>query len=475
MKRWFTLLVLLSFCGFALPAAAESDEVARAYKDFRKKRYERAANRFWEILKTAEEGSEDFETANYFIGQSLYKLGFRYGGTEYFYQIVRFAGNTEYIGNSIETLRDLIENYPNDSRLIVEDLFFSVELSFLDAANADFVEFYQGLHNKRHGFERWAKQHFDRIHPESPYHYRVRYIEAVELLRKGKTEEAQTILQEIIDAKFDDHDVKGRARQTKARLFYERKKYPEALEVYNAVDSPLPEQASVFMEKGWTQYFMKNYELALGAVHAVGAPIYSGYFDAEKFIIQMLVYKDLCMYPAAGLTLENYQKQYGPAVKMIKNRDDLTQSEKLLNALFWSEGVKQRYDFLQSVNDELERLRGRKAWRDSGLREHLVNLYELKQKEMAQSIKAEVYDGLEVVSEKLLEEDEQVNLLTYEVKLDELKRAKVFQSLELAEEEKLPMTHGDRIYWPYDGEYWTDEMHDFKFLVRDECKALMVR
>ena len=39
------------------------------------------------------------------------------------------------------------------------------------------------MHNKRNGFEEWAAKHFKKITPESYYHFRVRYIEAVEMLK----------------------------------------------------------------------------------------------------------------------------------------------------------------------------------------------------------------------------------------------------------------------------------------------------
>jgi hypothetical protein len=455
---------------------AHADSVESAYKNFRKGKFDKSLRQFWEILQTAEEGSEAYESANYFIGQSLFELGFHYGASEYFYTVVRSAGNTEFIDGSIAKIQEMVEkDIPFDSRLLIDDLIFSIEYAFLPPDLNDFVNFEQGVMNHRHGYPRWAKRHFDRIQPETYYAYRVKYIDAVELLKKERVAEATKILQEIVDAKFEDIDLKSQASQTIARLLYEKKEYEEALAGYMAIDSPLTKQASVFMEKGWTQYFLKDYQLSLGALHALGAPIYKGYFDTERYIISMLIYKEYCMYEATRMTLSDYQKQYGDAVKLIKTRGDLAESQRLLNALFWSEGIKQRYDFLQSLNRELEKLQGRKSFKNSGLRDNLVKLYELKIKEMKRTIKADLYDGLEAVSERLLDQDEQLNLLTYEVRLDELKRVKLFEGVNLRQEEPLPMTHSERIYWNFDNEYWSDEMPDYRFLIQNECKAEVIR
>lgn len=479
MSRWQqavlgALLVVLLGGLATRPAAALT--VDEAYKSFRKGKYEKAVRQFWEILQSSEEGSEGFESANYFLGQSLFKLGYYYAASEYFYTVVRGAGNTEFIKGSLEQVKEMVEkDYPYDSRLLIDDLIFSSEFAFLTPELSDFVNYQQGVLNFRYGYNRWAKRHFDRIQPETYYSYRVQYINAVELIKKEKIQEAMAILQKIIEADFDDVDLKARARQTVARLLYEQKQFEESLLAYTAVDSPITKQASTFMEKGWNYYFLKDYPKSLGSLHALGAPIYKGYFDAEKFIIRMLIYKEYCLYGAARLSVEDYQKEYGEAVKLIKTRGDLSQSERLLNALFWSEGIKQRYDFLQAVMKEQENMQGRKAWKEQGLRDYLVKLYDLKVKEIKQSLQADMYDGLQAVSERLLDEDEQINLMNYEIRLDELKRVKMFEGINLSQEEKLPLTHDKTIYWHFDDEFWTDELQDYKYMIKDECKAIMIR
>jgi hypothetical protein len=469
------LILVIGCCLVFVPAYGEAPPVNSAYKSFKKKKYGKAADQFWRILAEAEEGTEEFEAATYFLGQSLYKMGYRHAGIEHLYSIVRFAGNTDFIINSLKAIKETVEQMPYDRRLVIEDLIYSIEFDFLPPDLKDFVAFHKGLHNKRKGYEKWANRHFAKITKGSYYFYRVRYIEAVELLKLEKTEEAKKILQEIIDAEFEDVDIKARARQSIARLHYEDKKFKEAIEYYDAMGGRIDKQANAFLERGWANFFLNDYQKALGSLHSLQAPIYDGFFDAEKFVVRLLIYKALCMYDASRFVLSSYEKEYGKPVSMIKERKDLAESVRLVNALFWSVGFKQRYDFLQGVKEESKRAKGEGGWKASGLLDHVVEIYDLKVKEIDQVLTADTYDGLKDVSERLLEQDEQMSLLTYEVRLDELKRIKIFQSVQLEENEEIPLIHSDRIYWPFAGEFWTDEMPDFKFLVQNQCKSEVIR
>ena len=36
-------------------------------------------------------------------------------------------------------------------------------------------------------------------------------------------------------------------------------------------------------------------------------------------------------------------------------------------------------------------------------------------------------------------------------------------------------THDKTIYWHFDNEFWTDELHDYTYMIEDQCRAVMIR
>jgi len=230
----------------AAPSAPDAEaRIAFAGKLYNSKSYEKAALNFYLAYKIAETGSEDRETTQYYLADTFMKLGLTYAATEFYYEIVKSGSNIDRIMTSLYTIQNLLEKSPHDDDLIKNDLIFNMEYDFLPGDLLDFSNYYKGEVNFKKRLYKWANIRFSLISPNSYYFNKVKFLKGIQILALDRVEEAMNIFRSIIEDKFQDFNIKNKARQTLARLYYEQGKYKEAYELYVQIDSNVLEQDSV--------------------------------------------------------------------------------------------------------------------------------------------------------------------------------------------------------------------------------------
>jgi hypothetical protein len=82
---------------------------------------------------------------------------------------------------------------------------------------------------------------------------------------------------------------------------------------------------------------------------------------------------------------------------------------------------------------------------------------------------ARVVPAARWTAERLLAADEQASLLQYEVGVSIFKPIDPASGkVRRAPAEKVP-TSGPLVYFPFDDEFWTDELGSMRFLIEDRC------
>lgn len=434
------------------------------------KHWDSAIAHFYNAYKISELGSVQRETAQYYMAKAFMNLGYTYAASEFFYEIVKSGSNIDRITDSLYIIQELIENYPHDEYLIEGDLIFNMEYTFVPGDLLDFANYYKGEVNFKKKLYKWANMRFSLISKDSYYFNKLKFLKGIQILALRRVEKAIEIFKAIIDDKFQDFNIKNKARQTVARLLYEQKKYPEAYELYTKIDSSPLEQDSVFLEKAWTLYFMKRYQDALGALNALWSPrAKKRFFYPEKFVLKALIFRKLCQYEAAKSVVVDFQNHYGEAIETILNRDDPFTSRTLTNAAMWNTEIRGKTQFIDVLKREKDMASSQSGkWKSIGLEDFLIKIYDMKIDEYQKLIDNDLLDRFKEVSNQLLDYYEQMRIVEYELSLDELSRLKK-PPLDVEKVEPIPLFYKGKIYWPFDGEYWTDELLLYKHLIKNRC------
>jgi len=97
----------------------------------------------------------------------------------------------------------------------------------------------------------------------------------------------------------------------------------------------------------------------------------------------------------------------------------------------------------------------------------LTKLYDLSHAETSRIYDERLQEALRAEADKLLHAAEQVRLMEYEVGLKLYERVKKGSKLVLPEEEKALLS--EEVAYRFEGEYWNDELRDYRFSLKSRC------
>ena len=320
------------------------------------------------------------------------------------------------------------------------------------------------------------------------YFYRGRYAEGVDTLKRGKELKSRRIFSEVAAAHLNkqDSDVANDALKALARLYFEQgnktkgddeisranrqELFDTAMELYDKVQVPFlsHEEALIFLEKAWTRYYGHDLRGAMGILISLDAPSYRDYFKPERFILQALIYKKLCHYAAAKGAAREYRRRYGEAIDTLRRKRDPLGDPVLRSAALQAPVARRRLAFLKSLQKERDSLEAFDD--DNPLSKQLGRIYDLKIKETVRALEVDINEEAKQVADTMLDYEEQARLVDYEVALEVFKRLKRGEGKKDRQAAEKPIPIGSsNVYYIFDGEYWNDELHDYRFRIESRC------
>jgi TolA-binding protein len=467
--------------GGSAPAEAESaaaDEAVdpeifdMAVEDFYDGRYPEAAAGFWGYIHYGETSAENYEWAQYFLAECLRKLGLWHGSVMYYYTVARTRQRPEILPDALGRLEAISRRRPYAEALILEDLLYDSEFGFLPTQLNDWVQYVQGLYDYRNGFIDWAKLHFGNISKTSRYALDAMYVEAVYALKHGKDDQAVAMFDSIVQSDVDNPEVKNLSNLSLARLLFDMGRYKDAWVTYNKVvqiDLSF-EQAELLLEKAWSAYFMGDRRTAMGLLHALEAPSYDTYFLPDAYVLRGLIFKDLCHFIPAKRVIRSFRFKYQRALDQLHRRLPMAKIQPILDAATQEGRIGRRTAFLRTLEAERRLIEEFDSyWEDVELDKHLRRVYDLEIREQSRLWRIEFEKSSDAAALGLLEIEEQVNLLDYEIGLDIFKRLKAEEARRAVEQPIIIPYDSANVYYEFDEEYWNDELHSYKYFITTRC------
>jgi hypothetical protein len=453
---------------------------------YREGKFAAAADKLYEYMDGNAPEADHYEWSEYYLGRTLLEMNLVHGGVEYLYNVAKERKRPELLPDALRELEQVIAVRPHDRVLIVEDLVGSTDFGALPPDVQAFVAYQKGRRDLIDGRLKWARLHFDnleRLKDENElaerYLLRARFAKAIVDIKAthardskakiDKRTKARTALEEIIKSEIDDYQTKNEAAKVVARLYFEEERYPEALKAYDSVDVPFlsEEEASIFLEKAWTRYFAGDARGALGILLSLEAPSYRKYFFPEAFVLKALSFQQLCHYAAAKGSAREFLRRYGDALNELRRTRDPLAHPVLRRAAVQTKKPRQALEFLSMLKAERER--AERLSNKHGLRDRVISIYDEKIAQMSAELDRVVRDAGDRVAGDLLDYEEQARLVDYEVSLEVFRRLKKGTGKKVADEQKPIPLGSDDVYYPFDVEYWNDELHNYRFRIKNRC------
>jgi hypothetical protein len=442
-----------------------------ALGDFFAGRPKSAAPKLFEYVELAPSTDENHAWAQLFLARALSELGLRHAAAYYLARIARERSNPAVLPRALEELQRLAE-LPHDEVMVDEQVFGVVDLGFLPEAVSGYVHYQQGLIDLRVGNERWAAAQFAKLAPGSPEASRARYAALVARLRSAKKELPERMVEDFLELARDPQlspEARNDATLAVARLKYELKDFPGALEAYGQVRLPPldPGRAALYLEEAWTRYMLGQVHAAMGLLTTLDAPSFRDEFLPDKYLLRALVYRDLCHFLAAKRAAKDLTRRYADSLDAIRERGDLTRDPRLLRAAAARGPMRRARRFLEVLDLEGERLGRHAGSFGERMLGFMTRLYDLSRAEAQRVHDERLRVAVRAEADTLLRAAEQVRLMEYEVGLKLYERVKgdAKRVKPIAEEPLGP----HQVAFAFVDEYWNDELRDYRFSLESRC------
>lgn len=443
------------------------DEALQDYFDGKQRQ---AAGKLFAYVEATAQTEENYAWAQYFLAKSLIELGLRHAGGVYLTKIARERSNPTVLPRALEELRYLTE-VPHDETMIDEHVFGALDLGFLPEETAGFAHYHQGLWDLQVGSERWALIHFAKLKEGTAEASRAKFAVLVTRLKEHK-EASKEMVEDFLALAEDEklsQETRNESRLAVARLRYEKRDYEGALEAYEKVQLPPldPGRATLYLEEAWARYQLGQIHAAMGLLTTLDAPVFHNEFLPDKYLLRAMIYKDLCHYLPAKRAAKELTRRFAESLEAIREREDLTKDIRLRRAASAQGATKRAAKFLESLTLEGERV-GRYAGNfGERLYAHLTKLYDLSHAEAQRIYEQRLNESVRAEADKLLRSAEQVRLMEYEVGLKLYERVKRGAKLVMPEDD--PEITSAQVAYTFEGEYWNDELRDYRVRLKSRC------
>lgn len=523
----------MSFDGFDVTGkTADRQKLDAAVSLFQEQNYEAAALGFQEILNDRQ-ALEQHPQAEYLLAKSLYRMGLYHSSLTVFQRILARGESHKYFATSLEWLffishkttgqsvvLDEIAKYANaqwpekyrtEFRYLLAKYNFTRGKALLDAAYAA-----DGAEASGHRAE--AQKSFDEtrrllamVPRDSQFHPKARYLDGLTLYVQGKFQPAVEAFKDVVRAlnpktgAQQDPALREQAFMQLARIHYEHKQNRYALFYYDRVARGGDQWLQSLYESSWAHFRLGEYERALGNMITLHSPFFRDEYFPEALILKSVIYYENCRYPEASQIVEEFNRTYLPLYEELervlsgtfttpqdyydvladiqkKNRSEqgggeVSQMlERILKLALSDRELKHLNDSILELESESDAISSKRdLFRFSDLAKTLLADLETQRVEVQK--KAGFY-----AKRKLERERRELAALNYRalaIKAEIGTSEKDALEASLAEGKNVTVVKqyrystavdDEHVYWPYEGEYWRDELGTYQYTLTKGCK-----
>lgn len=337
---------------------------------------------------------------------------------------------------------------------------------------------------------------------------RARFVDGLVLYAQGDDQGATDAFKDVIrltnpkKVKRPDQDLRELAFLQLARIHYQNRQNRYAIFYYGRMPWGGERWLEGLWEASWAHYRIGDYEKALGNLLTLQSPYFKDEYFPESYVLKAIVYYENCRYPEARQVLETFSSLYDPVYAELQRitaaqrtpdgwyqlvRDAATHpasaaTRKILKVAFSDQNVRRLSESVGEVERETDVGLGKRRpeFRDSALGKDLGERLRKSRATLVDELGARTRAKLE------LERDELRQLLAQALRIQIEVSRKEREALEgsLAKGSQvevvrdLKYSHAvsdEHLYWPYEGEFWRDELGTYSYTLTKGCKDRLSR
>jgi hypothetical protein len=505
--------------------AGQMSEGARAAKAlFDAQKWEEAALALYGVVAGDKDDEGNKQLAQYHLAIALYRLKFYQGAYGIFSEIADKPNHLKF-NETLLWLAKLATDLPEPAD-IVERVGKYTDSAIDKFNNQNQRELYWQLNYLLGRYKYRNRQYdealrlFTKVDRTSKYYIKTQFFSGISNVQLRKSVPAVQSFQRVVGAidegveGLEDEDrMRDLAFLSMARTYYsasvrldennaptiDSSKLSAAVKYWNKVEPSSEYWLDALFEESWAYFMAGDYAHALGNVHTIQSPYFPHSYYPEADILKSVIYFANCQYEDAETIVAQFQGKYQPIY------DDLA---KVLKRFQGDESDEPFYKFLKEVRDGKANLPPRiktvveNALSDRQLLRHLqyVQVLDDEAKRFAKAppsfresaLGNDVKDALQLARDIAVRNAGQLARERYQRNLDELNEhlrdsAKILIDITAAKRNQLDAAIAgsqvtvqesernivkpdeEHVIWPFDGEYWRDELGFYRQTITSKC------
>jgi hypothetical protein len=509
------------------PVAGQmTEQAAQAKRLFDGEKWSDAAGALYRVSK-GETGDDEGnkQLAQYHLAIALYRLKFYQGAYGIFSEIAEKPNHLKFnetllwlakLATDLPEPADIVERVGkyNDSQIDKFNNSNQRELFWQ-------LNYLLGRYKYRNRQYDDALRLFSKVDRQSKYYIKSQFFSGISNVQLRRSVPAVQSFQRIVGAidegveSLDDEDrMRDLAFLSMARTYYSASvqvdeatntptinssKLSAAVKYWNKVDVGSEYWLDALFEESWAYFMAGDYAHALGNIHTIESPYFPNSYYPEGEILKSVIYFANCQYDDTETIAARFQTKYQPIY------DDLS---KVLKRFQGDDQDEPFYKFLKQVRDGKADLPPRikivveNALGDRQLLRHLqyVQVLDDEQKRFQKApagfrdsaLGNDVKDAMQLARDIAVRNAGQLARERYQRNLDELNEhlrnaAKIMIDVNSAKRNQLDQAIAgsqvtaqesernivkpdeEHVIWPFDGEYWRDELGFYRQTITSKC------
>ncbi len=361
---------------------------------------------------------------------------------------------------------------------------------------------------------------FTKVDRQSKYYVQSQFFQGISYVQLRRSVPAVQSFQRIVGAidqgvqgVEDEARMRDLAFLSMARTYYsasvkldasnapiiDSQKLSAAVKYWNKVDVASEYWLDGLFEESWAYFMAGDYPHALGNIHTIQAPYFPNSHYPEAEVLRAVIYFANCQYDDARVIVAKFQGKYQPIF------DELN---KVLGRFKGENQEEAFYKFLKDVREDKANLDPRikpivqNALSDRQLLRNLEYVKALDDENgrfkktpanfQSSALGADVKDSLQLARDLAVRNTGQLAKDRYQRNLDEMNEhlrngAKILIDITAAQRNQLDVAISggqvtaaeskanivkpdeEHVIWPFDGEYWRDELGFYRQTITSKC------
>ncbi len=284
----------------------------------------------------------------------------------------------------------------------------------------------------------------------------------------------------------------------KGRVSYKQQEFKKSLVTYDEIPKVSYRWPYILIEKAWANYYLEDFNRALGLLVTYRSPLLESYFIPESEVLIALSYLKLCLWEDALKVIDRYYNVYKPRSDrlkkiLLKHKNStnffynlvftpLSKSEKgneYLRTLVTQIRKKVKFSLdlvaFEQGKKEIKRLKELKRTKFVRiLRKLAIDEAKYRKRQINYFVKKNMFDFINSIHRYSFE--------MFNIKLDIIskKRDLVYSNKKLiskrsrGSEKNLNRKETEQL-WEFQGAFWADELGDYSFGLKSNCEEVKLR